>query len=283
MEYIYKSTGRQEGYKQVIGPDNSGIRLIEFGLLTFSAKGKEFKGNTAKRELGMNILGGKCDIKLFCDRYGEITYSGVGKRATPFDGPPYMVYIPVDTEFAITSVSDNFEAALYFSPTTFEGKPVVVSSEEIQCQKTGCLNWTREVRSGLGPEIEAGRLILGETLNPSGNWSSYPPHKHDEFRPPNEAPYEEIYYFLFKPENGFALIRLYTDEDSPEPFDKAYATQNGDAIAIPRGYHPMTVAPGYKMCYLFALAGEQGRMYGAWSDDPNHHWVKDCETILKGD
>jgi len=88
------------------------------------------------------------------------------------------------------------------------------------------------------------------------SWSSYPPHKHDKFKLPKETPYEEVYYFKFKPQQGFCFIRLYTSKDDKQPFDKAYAVEDRDTIAIPRGYHPISTAPGYQMVYLFAFAAK---------------------------
>ena len=282
MEYIYKNQGKQNGYKKIISPENSELKYIEFGLLTLSDIGDAYEGRTKEVEIAINILGGKCNLNMTSSENGDVEFIQIGNRKNPFDGPLTAIYIPINTTFKIISLTKNFEAAMYTSPTTFQGKPKVVRHDEVKTDKTGCLNWTRNVTSGLGENVEAGRLLIGETLNPSGNWSSYPPHKHDELALPAEAPYEEVYYFKFKPDAGFCMIRLYTNKDDAEPFDKAYAVEDGDAIAIPKGYHPMTVAPGYQMCYLFALAGQSGRMYGAWSDDPKHSWVKNCEAIVKG-
>jgi 5-deoxy-glucuronate isomerase len=117
------------------------------------------------------------------------------------------------------------------------------------------------------------RLVMGETINPPGNWSSYPPHKHDEEFPPEEAVFEEVYHFLLKPEQGFGFIRLYDPPRRKDRMDEVFVIQNGDTVVIPHGYHPVTVAPGYQIFYLFSLAGEK-RQYGAWRDDPNHHWVR---------
>lgn len=281
VEYIYKNIQEREGYNIIVSPENSELELIELGILYFPKAGMVMTKDTGEKELGINILGGRCSIKIYSEDFGNTDFNDVGQRLNPFDGLPYMVYIPTKTKFIITSISKNFEAAMYYVSTVYHGKPKMVSPNEIKCDKPGCLNWTREVRLGFGQNIEAGSLILGETLSYSGNWSSYPPHKHDEFKLPKEAPYEEVYYFRFKPQQGFCFIRLYTSKEDKQPFDKAYAVEDRDAIAIPRGYHPISTAPGYQMVYLFALAAKRGRVYGAWSDDPTHAWVKDCESIIK--
>ena len=94
--------------------------------------------------------------------------------------------------------------------------------------------------------------------------------------PPGEAPYEEIYYFRVKPSQGFGIQRVYTSEGDQAPLDEVYVVEDGDTVALPRGYHPVAAAPGYELYYLWALAGE-GREFGAWSDDPRHAWVRNLE------
>src|SRR5579885_2929818 len=134
-------------------------------------------------------------------------------------------------------------------------------------------NWSRTVYTHIGNNLAAAHLICGETINRPGGWSSCPPHKHDRFAPPSEVPMEEAYYFLVEPRQGFGFMRVYTDPADPDPFDHAYAVENGDTVLIPRGYHPVVACPGYTLNYTWVLAGE-GRTYGAWSDDPKHAWIK---------
>jgi 5-deoxy-glucuronate isomerase len=107
----------------------------------------------------------------------------------------------------------------------------------------------------------------------SGNWSSYPPHKHDRAHPPQEAVLEEIYFFRVKPSQGFGFIWTYTDPDDPEGFSTVFVVEDGDTVLLPKGYHPVVAAPGYQLHYTWVLAGEE-RRYGAWADDPRHAWVK---------
>jgi len=136
------------------------------------------------------------------------------------------------------------------------------------------------VQTAVGSNVDADRLLVGETFNPPGNWSSYPPHKHDTLNPPLEAPAEEIYFFLVSPPQGWGIQRIYTAPDHPEPLDEVYVVQDGDATILPRGYHPVCAAAGYRLYYLWGIAGEE-RRYGAWTDDPAHAWVKAAEPLLK--
>ena len=123
------------------------------------------------------------------------------------------------------------------------------------------------------------RLMMAETLVPPGNWTSYPPHKHDVDNPPNEAIYEEVYFYLFKPAGGYGFQRVYEPGDAPDRLNEVYVVEDGDAVAIPRGYHPLVAAAGYQLVYIWALCGVN-RTYGAWSDDPAHVWVRGAEAII---
>ena len=129
-------------------------------------------------------------------------------------------------------------------------------------------SWARNVRTILGPEHAASRLLVGETLNPEGRWSSYPPHKHDTHEPPDEVRLEEVYLFRVQPENGFGVQILY------EPGkERSFVVRDGDVAVIPSGYHPVVAAPGYELYYLWVMAGQGREMVPRF--DPEHVWVQE--------
>ena len=113
------------------------------------------------------------------------------------------------------------------------------------------------------------RLMVGETFNPPGNWSSYPPHKHDGRD--GEPTLEEMYYFTIDPPQGFGQQILYTNEGE----SAAHSVKDGDAVLLPYGYHPVAASPGYRLCYLWGMAGEQRKL--ALHEDPAHKWVHDAK------
>jgi 5-deoxy-D-glucuronate isomerase len=107
--------------------------------------------------------------------------------------------------------------------------------------------------------------MVGETFNRPGGWTSYPSHKHDEVNPPHELPYEEIYFYLFKPQAGFAIQRVYDAPEHEEAMDVTMFLRDGDTGLIP---------PGYQMYYLWAMCGEVGhRTYGQTTVDPDLRWL----------
>ena len=133
---------------------------------------------------------------------------------------------------------------------------------------------TRQVTNFLSPESwpHADRLMAVELLTPGGNWSSYPPHRHDD-SPECPVNNEEIYYFRIDGADGFGLHRLYTSDGE---IDDTVTVGDGDVFLIPRGYHgPCIAAPGHTMYYLNVLAGPDGERSMAFCDDPAHHWVRE--------
>jgi len=277
MSHLYKAQPLDEGYNLIVGPENAELKMLEFGRLLLSEAGKSFEEATGNREVAITIYSGKCMVEVLSPT--EVKWEEIGGRADAFSGKPSVVYIPRDAEYRITAQA-RLEAGMFKAPAEKKTAPALVTPDDLIATSAGAGNWRREVWTAIGPNVEASTLLMGETLNPPGYWSSYPPHKHDTHAPPQEAPYEEVYFFQVKPKQGFGIQRVYTGRDAPDPLDEVYVIEDGDTVVIPRGYHPVAAAPGYQVHYSWALAGE-GRTPGAWSDDPKHAWVKGCESILK--
>jgi 5-deoxy-glucuronate isomerase len=130
----------------------------------------------------------------------------------------------------------------------------------------------RRIHHLLSPAAEAGRLILFEVYTPGGNWSSYPPHKHDTEDPPTEAYLEEVYYYRFARPEGWAFQRVYTDDRS---LDASFAPVDEDVILVPRGYHACGMPAGYDGYYLNVMAGPNRAWH--FSIDPDHAWLMDWD------
>ena len=203
----------------------------------------------------------------------------IGCRADVFSGKPTMVYLPRNTEYRVVAESSMLEIGVSKAPSESDYPPFLVKPEDVVEKSVGAWNWRRKVYTSIGDNVRAQRLIVGETLNPPGNWSSWPPHKHD-VKSLNEAQLEEVYFFKIKPSHGFGLQRIYTTPDDKDPFDEVYIVKNNNTIVIPRGYHPVVAAPGYTLYYLWILASHE-RRYVASSTDPEHSWLKGCESILR--
>lgn len=271
MNLLYRDNRPKRGLTTIMNSNNSPLRILSMSRLFLDSKDSEYTSNTKNKEMAINIVGGKCSIIVTSDRFGEISYADVGRREDPFSGLPTVVYMPHSSEVKIASKTDRLDAILFFAPSSLDNKPAIVQPEQVKISSVGRDNWQREVRISIADNIETQSLIMGETINPPGNWSGYPPHKHDEDRY-QEYPQEEAYIFFFKSGKGFCLIRLYSPKDD-ELFDVTYTLKHNDAVAIPRGYHTIANAPGYEMCYFFALASKE-KHFGAVSADPEHEWIK---------
>ena len=129
-------------------------------------------------------------------------------------------------------------------------------------------NATRQICNILGPDDAADRLIVVEVYTPAGNWSSFPPHKHDVHAPPSEVDLEEIYYYRIDRPEGYAIQRVYSYNGER---DATLTVRDGELVLIPDGYHPVVAAHGYNIYYLNALAGSARSL--AASLDPNYSWV----------
>ena len=195
-----------------------------------------------------------------------VTWGGarhrVGPRADVFLGYPHAVYLPARTKFTITALAPC-ELADCRAPSTRTLAPRVIRPEECGYEIRGGGNATRQIVDIVPPGFPADRLLICEVYTPGGNWSSYPPHKHDTDDPPREVDLEEIYYFRYRDPNGYGFHRIYTDRR-----DETVRVTHGDVVAVRDGYHPFVTAYGYDAYYLNVLAGTRRSM--AASDDPRY-------------
>ena len=208
-------------------------------------------------------------------------------RASVFSRVTDFAYIGRDTTLNLSSM-DGCELALPMANCEKSLGPKYGPSEEVETEARGGGPATRQVTNFLTPDRwdHADKLMCCELLTPDGNWSSYPPHKHDD-SPGCEVNNEEIYYFRIGragttsyDARGFGIHRTYTgdraDLDPRDLVDDNIVVRDGDVYLVPRGYHgPCIAAQGYPMYYLNVLAGPGGERDMAFCDDPDHHWVRD--------
>ncbi|MFN2480591.1 MAG: 5-deoxy-glucuronate isomerase [Pyrinomonadaceae bacterium] len=250
------------GETLAVAPDSTGFEYLTFGVRRL-ARGEKFSRATGASELGLVILGGRCTVNSSAG-----SWSDVGSRAHVFDGLPTALYLSVETEFEVTAATDC-ELALCFSRAEERHPARLITPDEIEVEVRGGANATRQINHVLKPEFAAQRLMLVEVYPPGGNWSSYPPHKHDVHEPPGEVDLEEIYYYKIDRPEGYAIQRVYTSDGR---LDETLTVRDGELVLVPEGYHPVVAAHGYNVYYLNALAGSARSM--AASDDPAYAWVR---------
>ena len=222
-------------------------------------------GNTGDYEAALVLLGGKCAVS------GDgFAFAEVGERADVFSGKPHTVYLPRHTVYTVKALT-ALAIAVNESPATRDtAKPTVIAPEQCRVMTLGRDNFTRIATVMLDETFDSEHFYIGEGLIPSGNWSGYPPHRHEFDNPPAEIAMEETYYYRFQPEQGFGIQKVYTPDGT---IDETYTVKNHDTVAIARGYHPLCGAPGYQMYYLWTMAGKVNRGLIS-SKDPKHAWVK---------
>ncbi len=270
MERLIKS--KHDGqYQQIVKPGT--LRYLDFARLQL-AKGAHYSGSARTQESVLDFFSGTASVSIETGGGRKQNFSKVGGRADVFSSPPVMLYIPPNASYEITADSEAIDVGIFSAPSQCAAQPALLEGPAVVKREVGRDNWRRTVYSALGENVPAERLLAGETLNPSGNWSSYPPHKHDRSNPPQEAVLEEIYFFRIKPAGGYGFIWTYTAPGDPDGFSNVFVVEDGDTVLLPKGYHPVVAAPGYQLHYTWVLAGEE-RRYGAWADDPRHAWVKE--------
>lgn len=240
----------------------AGLRVIEI------QPGTEVSIDTEEFEYAVLPLTGAVDV--VCDEAKFV----LRHRESVFTELPDVAYVPRESSLRLSS-SSGARVALPSAHARRRGQPFLVRAEDVPVEVRGAGACTRQVNNFLDPRVEGpDRLLAVEVLTPEGNWSSYPPHKHDE-EGPDEAELEEIYYFEVRG-GGFGVHRCYANESRLGPaFDESAAVGSGDVFLIPRGYHgPSMAAPGYDLYYLNVLAGPAERRSMAFCDDPAHHWIR---------
>jgi 5-deoxy-glucuronate isomerase len=223
--------------------------------------------DNAERETCVVVLSGKVSVTA-----GGQHFENIGQRTSVFDAiSPAAVYVPANTEFEITASADSrcpIEVALCTAPGQ-PGRAVrFIEPEQISVEDRGEGTNRRLVRNILPETEQADSLLIAEVITPSGNWSSYPPHKHDSDNQPVESALEETYYHRLNPPQGFAFQRVYTDDRS---LDETMSVEDGDVVMVPEGYHPVGAPHGYDLYYLNVMAGPK-RVW-IFANDPQHDWI----------
>lgn len=255
------------GYRRIAAPGSAPLGFLEFGLVRLDGR-VPVLWESRDREAVLYLIGGGCEITVSSSA-GNLA-AVLDSRRSVFDGSPSAVFVPSGSSVRMASTTPTDLAV--FATVPRDGRPIRhISRHDVEARTVGSGNWSRRVTSVVDERI-ASRLLVGETVNPAGHWSSYPPHKHDAEIPPRECPMEEIYYFLAYPPGGFGLQMVYTAPTDRDPFQELYRVSDGDTVVIPRGYHPVVAAAGYQLAYLWAISGERVQ-YAAWSEDPAHAWL----------
>jgi 5-deoxy-glucuronate isomerase len=264
-----------------LDPTRAGWRYLSFATMTLAA-GQAIDFSDPELEQAVVILGG-----------GGLTISIAGSsmslpgRASPFEGLPSAIYLPAGEIVRAVGEprSGSGVVAVAVASAPMSGsradvarEVVVVGPEDVAVEIRGAGNATRQINHIIAPDFPADRLEVVEVLTPSGNWSSWPPHKHDVDDMPNEAVLEEVYHYRFRRPEAWAIQRVYRADRSR---DGLWEVRDGDVVMVPDGYHPFSATHGDDAYYLNALAGDRRTM--ACSFDPDLDWVRETWSSMEPD
>ncbi|TDD00778.1 5-deoxy-glucuronate isomerase [Saccharopolyspora terrae] len=267
--HLSDGVSARDGYRTCVDPDSAGWGYSSLRVLELAA-GESHRFDTGDSEWIVLPLSGSCAVS--CD--GEV-FELAGRKSV-FAGVTDFAYVPRDASvlvdssaggrFALTGARCENRLPARYGPAS-----------EVPVELRGAGQASRQVNNfGAAHVFDADRLIAVEVLTPAGNWSSFPPHKHDEERE-GESRLEEIYYFEIADSHGTPGIgyqRVYpSGPDSAT--DVLAEVRSGDVVLIPDGWHgPSMAVPGYDMYYLNVMAGPSPERAWLICDDPAHAWVR---------
>ncbi len=241
----------------------TGLEYIETKILEIESN-KFFEENTADQEVCIVILTGKATVVA-----GEKEFKHLGTRENVFEKiPTDSVYISINEKFKIVAETKS-KIIICYSPAKEKRETRLIAASDNSIENRGIKNNKRLVHNILPDDVMIPEnLLVVEVYTDSGNWSSYPPHKHDQNNLPEESLLEETYYHEMNPSQGFVFQRVYTDDLS---LDETMTVENGDVVVVPKGYHPVGVPDGYDSYYLNIMAGpiRKWKFY----NDPKHEWI----------
>ena len=256
------------GYTQLVTPGVQPVERADFGILRLEGS-QSYESASGSYEVGLVILSGVCTVQV-----DDQTFENLGGRESVFEGRATGVYVPCGSQFAVWAASATVEVALCRCLTETRHPVRVISPDEVVAHEVGGPGFRRYVHDIIGPDVEASSMIVGETFTIAGNWSSFPPHKHDIEAPPEEVRQEEVYFYKIRPAEGFGMQYFYSRPDSPHgALDEAVSVREDDVTVMPFGYHPVAAPPGFDVYYLWFLTG-QTRLLRP-HDDPRYAWIKD--------
>ncbi len=255
-------------YQKIAASDAGWTHLnIEARLMQ---KDEKWEGNTGENEYGFILLSGDYSVQTNIG-----TWKTKNGRKNVFAGIAHTLYLPPHTSFSLRAESEMLDIAAGWCKATQNFPARFKTPEEAAIEIRGGDNATRQINSLIEPGFGSRKLIAVEVYTPSGTWSSFPAHKHDERKLDEngnlkEACLEEFYFYKIDKEQGYAIQQVYTTDGS---LNELMQVKNNDIVMVPKGYHPVAAGHGYNCYYLNFLAGSDQSL--ANTTDPEHEWIFD--------
>lgn len=264
---LVRESAENNGIYQKILAEDAGWQYLNMEARIMKAE-EQWMGNTGINEYGIILLSGNYEI--ITDKGSWETKNG---RKSVFEGIGHSLYLPRHTSFTLTATSEILDIAYAWVATDKDFPPRFKTPEEAAIEIRGGDNATRQINSLIEPGFGCDKIVAVEVYTPSGNWSSFPAHKHDERKLDAngnvvEACLEEIYFYKIDKSEGHAIQQVYTADGS---VNEVMKVKTNDAVLVPKGYHPVVAEHGFNCYYLNFLAGSDQSL--ANTPDPNHIWI----------
>lgn len=250
-----------------VTPESAGWSYVGFELHRLKPD-ESVSAETGSREVCLVFVTGRGTADA-----GGQAFGSLGGRTSPFEGKPWSLYVPEDSNWSVRAETE-LELAVCSAPGLGGGiPPRVIGPDDVKQEVRGKGSNTRYVTNILPEGDPADSLLVVEVITPGGHTSSYPPHKHDRDALPAESYLEETYYHRLNPPQGFAFQRVYTDadENGVRELDEALSVEDGDVVLVPKGYHPCATCHGYDLYYLNVMAGPKRTW--KFHNAPEHEWL----------
>lgn len=267
--HLLVKPGKAKGIYHSITPETANWNYLSFGAREM-VKGEKWEHETQNNEMVIVLLSG--NFKVESDKGTWETKNG---RTGVFDGVAHTLYLPKNSSFVLTATSDMLDIAYGSCVSEEDFPPKFVTPEETPVVIFGGDNATRQFNDLVPPGFGCSKIVVREVYTPSGNWSSFPAHKHDErILDGNgnvlEPIQEETYFYKFQKSEAYAIQQVYTADRS---LDEIVRPKHNNVVLIPKGFHPVVAEHGFHCYYLNFLAGTDQCL--ANTTDPDHEWIYD--------
>ncbi len=250
-----------------ITPADAGWSYVGFDLFRLAADDVASDG-TGWSEAIIVMVEGRAKLSIGGSRFGEI-----GDRMNVFEQtPPHAVYVPGSTHWNVEATTACTVAVCKAPARTSRPARVIGPDGVAYAERGKGSNFRKIYNIAMEDRGVADSLLVTEVFTPQGNWSSYPPHRHDEDNFPDITYLEETYYHRMNPPQGFGFQRVFTDDRS---LDETMTVHDHDVVLVPRGHHPCGAPFGYSMYYLNVMAGPVRKW--RFKTHPNHSWLTDFD------
>ncbi|MDE3237599.1 MAG: 5-deoxy-glucuronate isomerase [Paracoccaceae bacterium] len=264
---LRKPTGTRGKVHDITHRD-AGWGYVGFGLYRLTP-GETVAEPTGETEVILVLVEGKAELGA-----GDESFGVMGERMDVFEKtPPHCLYVPNGSDWSATAVTDC-TLAVCAAPGKGGHRARRIGPEGITLTQRGIGANTRFINNiAMENEDYCDSLLVTEVFTPQGNWSSYPPHRHDEDKFPDMTYLEETYYHRLNPAQGYGLQRVFTEDGS---LDETMAVANHDVVLVPKGHHPCGAPYGYEMYYLNVMAGPLRKW--RFRNHPDHAWIYERDT-----